>query len=749
MTVKANTRSPQNAPGNSGLGTDGGGSALIKRPGFSLFTQLSIILIVISLATYSNTLMNGYAFDDAVMIEKNTIVSKGFAGIPELLVTPHMRGFLVIPNDVYRPLSLVMFAAEYQFFGANPFVGHLMNIVVFALCVFLLFLFLDKLFGGAKTIVAFFAALIFAVHPIHTEVVANIKSRDELLSYCFAFLSLILFMKYMDKGRVGDLIFGGVILYMSYLSKESSIAFFGLIPFIFFFYYYTDRKRASAITATTVLVSSVFLIVRIIILNKYHANIPTPVEFIDNPLSAAPGPVSRFATIVVMLGMYIKLLFVPYPLLCNYSFNSIPFSNLASLNFWISFTAYVLLGYVAISRWLKCKSDPWAFAIVFFMATIFLFSNIPLLIAGAFAERFVFFASTAYCIAVALAVDKWLLRPTVPSIRALTDPKVIVVGLPLVLLFGGVTMARNADWKNSSVLFKRDVVNSPNDSRLHHHLALALDFDANSENDSLQRRRMEYESIEHLKRSLEIYPGYIAAMADVANVYSKLHQNDSAETYFLKTLSARPTDVVALNNLASLYYNAEKYQLAVDYFSRALILSPEKKFSLLNLARAFTKLKEYDSVIKYARQTVAMDQGFTEGEREMAEAFNHQSNVDSAEFHYRKIAAILPDNANAANDFGIFYFTLKKYDSAIVHFKRTVTLDANYTNAWANLGVSLYMIGRYQESITAFNKEFELDPHNGQDLPYIAIAYQKMGNLEMAKKYEAIIKQIDPKYKLP
>ena len=105
----------------------------IVRRKLSLFTQLCILLSVVCCLLYANTLFNNYAFDDPVVIEKNKFVTEGISAIPKLLATPHLRGFYVIPNDLYRPLSLVMFAIEYQFFGLNPMTGHLFNILTLLL----------------------------------------------------------------------------------------------------------------------------------------------------------------------------------------------------------------------------------------------------------------------------------------------------------------------------------------------------------------------------------------------------------------------------------------------------------------------------------------------------------------------------------------------------------------------------------------------------------------------------------------
>ena len=172
-----------------------GASKPIKTRDWFSVPYLCMALAAIAFLLYCNTLGHGFILDDVMVLKDNVLVKQGIKAIPELLSTPHMRGYLIIPNDLYRPLSLVMFAIEYQFFGLNPTVGHFFNILTFMGYVVMLFLFMNKFFDGKKTAIAFIAALIFAVHPIHTEVVANIKSRDELLCYFFAFWALNLFME--------------------------------------------------------------------------------------------------------------------------------------------------------------------------------------------------------------------------------------------------------------------------------------------------------------------------------------------------------------------------------------------------------------------------------------------------------------------------------------------------------------------------------------------------------------------------
>ena len=192
---------------------------------FPLQAKLSLILGLVSLLVYANTLKNSFVFDDLVLIEHNAAVNKGISGIPEIFATPYFKGKINVSFDYYRPLSTVLFAIEYQIFGDTPFAGHLVNILLFSGCVLLLFFFLDNLFEQKKTGVAFIACLLFAVHPVNTEVVANIKSSDQLLCFFFAFSALDMYIKFVQKGKILQAITGSIFFFLSLLSITPSSIF--------------------------------------------------------------------------------------------------------------------------------------------------------------------------------------------------------------------------------------------------------------------------------------------------------------------------------------------------------------------------------------------------------------------------------------------------------------------------------------------------------------------------------------------
>ena len=708
-----------------------------------------ILLAVLTFALYANTMQNGYVMDDVIVLKENKIVMKGISAIPELFRTPHMYGYMVIPNDMYRPLSMAMFAVEFQFFGANPVVNHFFNILVFIGCVLMFFLFVSRLFDGKRVGVAFIAALLFALHPIHTEVVANVKSRDELLCFFFAFWSLCLFMSYMSSGKIVKLVLGLLMLFLSYLSKETVITFLAVIPLLFFVYKNEDKKRAVFITVGSMVVTGIFLAIRASVLSTFHANEPASIDFIDNALVKAPDTLSRIATEVVIMGRYLWLQFIPYPLLSTYSFSAIPFATLGSTVFWLSLLAYLGLGYVAVTRFIKDKKDPWVFAILFFVITLSLFSNIPFLMGAEMAERFAFFASVSVCIAGALAIEKWVIKAPAADVLVLKSTKMLAVLVPLLLIFGGMTIARNADWKDNYTLYNADLKKSPENARLYHYIATAMaEENYQAEPDSMKRKQMDVESVGYLKKALQIYPDFTEAHVELGRIYDRNHQYDSAIAEDRKALAVNPNHSTANNNLGGVYLTTGKYRDAVFYLRRSIAVNPGFPLAYINLARTYGQLQQPDSAIIYYNQYLVFAPGDFNAQQELGIIYFSKQQYNDAEVYFKAAMAIKPNDANVINSLGATYLNSKKYPQAIEVFKKAVALSPNYINGISNLGRAYYLNGQYAPALEVFNKEMAIDPRSPRDLPYMALCYEKMGNMAMARQYEVVAKKAFANFKL-
>ncbi len=603
----------------------------------SLNFKLALLLGVFAFLVYANTIKNGYVLDDSSVVTENTIVVKGISAIPELLTTPYRRGFFVTSNDLYRPLSLVVIAIEYEIWGMNPKPNHLINILVFAGCVILLFLFLDKLLERKKTAVAFIAALLFAAHPIHTEVVANIKSLDELLCFFFVFLSLNIFIRYVQTGKMLQLLAGCFCFLLSILSKETVITFLAIIPLIFYFYVDENKKRSTHITIGIVAMTAIALYARFSVLAAYNANGIADIDFADNGLALKTlATSSRLATAVLIMGMYLKLLFIPYPLVCDYAFNTIPFTTFGNSLVLLSLAVYLFLGGYGVYRLFKNKKDPYAFAILFYLISMSLFSNIPFLIGATMGERFLFFGSLGFCLVIALLLEKWVGAAATATLDIIKSPKVLAVVIPLTLAYTAVAVNRNTDWFSNYTLYGADVSKSSNSSKLNYFYGLELEkVVAYAEKDPEKQKQIRLEGIAFLEKAVAIDSGFGNAQSDLGNAFFCINQYDSAERHERIALGINPANNMAANNLASVYYFQKKYQQSIDLSQKAIAVKPDYVNAYSNVGRCYLSLGRIDSAISILNKAIAIDPNYNFPYELLAYCYKAVNNMDSV----RKYAA--------------------------------------------------------------------------------------------------------------
>ncbi len=592
------------------------------------FKKLCLILAAICFLVYANTLQNDYALDDATVITQNSIVKKGFAGIPELLTTPRLKGFEQSNDkESYRPIPMVTHAIEYQLFESSPASGHLFNILFFTACVLALFQFLTKLFDERKNEVAFIACALFALHPIHTEVVANIKSRDELLCFLFGFLALNAFISHVQKGKLSQLLLGGFLLFLSFLSKETAAATVALIPFIFFLYFNEHKKRSLAVTLLSFAVFGLFMFIRVSVLGAGHVN---QITALANPLLQAPDFATRIATSILVLGMYLKLLLIPYSLVSDYSYNTIPLTGFGNVYVIISLVIYLFLIGFAVYRLAKNKKDLWAFSIVLYLMSIALFSNIPFLIYSQMAERFTFMASAGYCVALALAFKLIVGRQEPESFAFLKTKKILMVLLPVCVLMGVLTIVRNSDWKDNYTLFQADAAKAPENCKLLFCQANTISQEAiANETNKENREQLDMKSIELLTRAIAINPDYSEAHAELGSIYDRRRNFDSAKVHALQAVRINPANAIATYNLGRAFYALKEYPEAIIYLKKTIGMQPGIAIVNLNLARCLLEYKQYDSAIIWFNKTLAIDPDLLMAKQGLQKAMQQKSVSDT------------------------------------------------------------------------------------------------------------------------
>ena len=160
--------------------------------------RVYIIISILALFQYGNTFEHDYAWDDAIVITNNDRVQQGLSDPSSFF--RNIKGDELQYRYGYRPITLLSFALDIELSEMTPKTGHVMNVLYYALLCCLIFYFLRRMFPEKSELFAMIVVGLFLIHPVHTEVVANIKSRDEILAMLFGIASLIFLLNFLANG---------------------------------------------------------------------------------------------------------------------------------------------------------------------------------------------------------------------------------------------------------------------------------------------------------------------------------------------------------------------------------------------------------------------------------------------------------------------------------------------------------------------------------------------------------------------
>jgi hypothetical protein len=372
-----------------------------------------LLLFSFAFVLYGSSIGFDYTLDDAIVINQNQFTKKGLSGIGDILTKDTFHGFFgenkqLVSGGRYRPLSVVTFAIEYAFFAENPAVSHFINVLLYGLTGVLLFLFLSLLFPDedeepAKWLnVPFVASLLFVAHPLHTEVVANIKGRDEIMCFLGLLGALILLWKYVQSKKVWALLLGLICFFAALLSKENAITFLAVIPLCLFFFTKESAKRITLLTLPFIALAGLFWLMRGHFTGG-SMNMEVK-EILNNPFLYMTTS-EKYATITYTLGKYLWLLAIPSTLVHDYYYNQIPAMHWSDISVTLSIVLYTGIAFVAI-KGMRNKGIA-AFGAAFFIITLSIVSNLFFPIGTTMSERFLYISSLAFCLVAAYYLVKY------------------------------------------------------------------------------------------------------------------------------------------------------------------------------------------------------------------------------------------------------------------------------------------------------------------------------------------------------
>ena len=573
---------------------------------------MGAVIGVLGFLLYTNTLNNGYVLDDFSAIKENNIVRQGTHGIKEIFQTSYRQGYLSVKDGLYRPLSLAVFALEWEFFPDQPGIAHFVNIVLYALTGLLLFLVLCRMFGSGENprrgeAAAFIASLLFITHPLHVEVTANIKSMDEMLCFFFVLCSFLFAFRFAETDKNKFMFFGVITYFLSLLSKETSITFLALVPIALHFFTPVKILRNIFITFMFLAAAGIYLFIRWKVLHGFS---DTGVSMADNIVESARKTLNtHIGTAFYILGLYISKLIFPSTLSYDYSFNEIPIVGMGNWFSILSFLFYLAAGvYAAVmlyKSFKKNKDTPLlnneskiiSFGIFFFLITIFLFSNLAIIIGTSMGDRLMYFPSMGFCIVIAAMLVKVLKIDSINTEKIFSNVKLVPV-LIIVILFSVKLYSRNPEWQDNYTLYSHDVNIVPNSVKAHYYLGLELvKVKAEEEKDEQKKKKVLEQGIDELEKAVKIHPTFAGAYTEMGVAYYKMKNYEMAIYNYNKADSLNPADAISLNNVGTIYFQWGKYQEAKEKFQKALQVDGRFIDAHMNLGSVLGTMGDYQGAI--------------------------------------------------------------------------------------------------------------------------------------------------------
>jgi tetratricopeptide (TPR) repeat protein len=583
-------------------------------------TGILLIIPIYVFFLYGNTLDHNYALDDD-FVTKNAFVNDGLKNIDEIFTHGYFYGFNKNNEQIYRPITLTSFLLEYTFFGKNPQTSHLINVLLYALTIIILFLLLAKLFDNYNYYILFFVVLLYAAHPIHTEVVASIKNREDLLSGLFMFSSAFFVIKYKEIQSVKCFMISLFLFLLALLSKEVALTFIAIIPLLLYYFSNYNFKKIIVLTIPFIIIGVFYLLFRNVVMDDIA--IQNDKSIINNTLYAADGFGERYATSFFILGYYLKLLFFPHPLSWDYSYPQISIIHWTNPLGILSLGTYLLIFAYAI--WGLKNKNKLSFAIFWYLITLSITSNLFILIGSTMAERFLFIPSLGYCIFIV-----FMLNHIFKKYKKKQKTYTIISGVIILIIYSGLTINRNKDWKNQYTLFKAGVEACPNSARCHMALGAMYEQKAKMAQDKRESAKYLNLAIDEYKQSIALYPEYGQALYNYGVVLQNNNQFDKAEIQYRKVIESNPQYIMAYNNLGSLYYYKNQFDSALYYFNKMLKIDSTSSSAYLNIGTIYHRKGSIPQAIRFYLKALQYEPNKTQALKNISVAYRAMNNEKKA-----------------------------------------------------------------------------------------------------------------------
>jgi len=660
-----------------------------------------ILIIVLGIAVYANSVSGKFLWDDRHLIEENAHI-KSASGFSKILAG-NIRMGAKRKSSAYRPVQILSYALDYKFWKLNPLGYHITNVALHIVTSFVVYWLVLVLFRDK--VLSFLTAVFFVVHPIHTGAVSYISGRADMLGATFMLLAFIFYLNRHDREssklpHMLTLFFYSLAL----LSRESAL----VLPLLILLYHYFFRKKINSVIFMPVCgLAFLYGVLRVTLLR----NLLSEMEYSSTLLQRIPG-------FFVAVTNYLRLLVAPFNMHMEYGNKEFAFTNPQAI---LGIIIFASLLAVAVKQ--KEKRPVFSFSVLWFFVALLPASNIfP--INAYMAEHWLYIPSIGFFMILA----KGLLflraklgtggkRPTVPFSGisfSRNDSIVIITALLVTVYFSVFTIKQNTYWREPISFYEKTLEFAPDSARVYNNLALTY------------RGRGEHKkALELLEKARDVDPGRSGTYNNLGLIYEDMGDEKKALSAFKKATEANPRSPAAYGNIGRIYYSRGNKAEAEKAFKKAIQNDPdyaEGYYILGNISREAGKTED---AIRYYTSAIKRNPNYADAYINIGLMYKDMGKYGEAIYCFEKAIKLKPDLSNAYNNLGGMYVLAGRFDDAITAFKKAIKIKPDHPEAYNNMAIVYFHGKRYEEAIECSDKAKELGLDNAllrEALEYYRIA---------------------------
>jgi len=629
-----------------------------------------LVMLILTLGAYypgfSNTFTN---YDERAYVTENPMIRK----LSMDIIAYHFSDFYM---GNYHPLTMISYTLDYALFGLQA--ERYIQVNLFWHCISCIFIFLLVWEISKNVWGAGIAGIFFALHPLHVESVVWIAERKDVLYT--AFLTAALYIAYKGIQLNKKIYYHTALLLflMACLSKGMAVVFTPVFILTFLFYHKQKEGRWNGflwLKKEHIFTFIPFIIVSIIfgiIAIKAQAS----AEAIRTDLSAFP----MLALILFPfygLWFYIQKMVLPWPLSAHYGYPEFGDPLL--------YLAPVFLGLTGFVAWYYRKNLPEIlYAFLFYLFSIVIVLQIIPVGKAIAADRYFYFASVGFAIALGLGIGKRV------------NPKLSILLIALCTAFWfWKTRERIAVWKDSVSLWTDTLKENPRVPFVLFNLGVSLEK---------KGKEGEQRAMELYKLAIQTDPSYFEPYNNLGILLNQYGRSEEAIPLYEKAMRMKPEHSDTYNNYATALQALKQYDASLENFRKSIALKKDNASPHNNIGTLLNELGRFDEAIVHYREAARLSASEPRVWYNLGNLFFQQGLPDSAEAYYLKSLSLKPDYPDAMGNLGVVYFNRKEYDTAISWYQKAIQANPEFKDGYYNLGVVYYFKNDPTASMENFRK---------------------------------------------